>query len=86
VDQGVAILTVQGTIVNASSEPRRVPPLMATVSDMKGTQLDRWTFTAEVADLAPGGTTGFRTETIYPTSQSTNVAVTFASDSTAQAQ
>jgi hypothetical protein len=86
VDQGVAILTVQGTIVNASSEPRRVPPLMATVSDMKGTQLDRWTFTAEIADLAPGGTTGFRTETIYPTSQSTNVAVTFASDSTAQAQ
>ena len=86
VDQGVAILTVQGTIVNATSEPRRVPPLMATVSDMKGTQLDRWTFTSEIADLPPGGTTGFRTETIYPTTQSTNVAVTFASDSTAQAQ
>jgi hypothetical protein len=86
VDQGVAILTVQGTIVNASKEPRQVPPLMATVSDMKGTQLDRWTFTAEIADLPPGGTTGFRTETIYPTTQSTNVAVTFASDSTAQAQ
>jgi hypothetical protein len=86
VDQGVAILTVQGTIVNASNEPRRVPPLMATVSDMKGTQLDRWTFTAEIADLPAGGTTGFRTETIYPTTQSTNVAVTFASDSTAQAQ
>jgi hypothetical protein len=86
VDQGVAILTVQGTIVNASNEPRRVPPLMATVSDTKGTQLDRWTFTAEIADLPPGGTTGFRTETIYPTTQSTNVAVTFASDSTAQAQ
>lgn len=86
VDQGVAILTVQGTIVNATNEPRRVPPLMATVSDMKGTPLDRWTFTAEIADLPPGGTTGFRTETIYPTTQSTNVAVTFASDSTAQAQ
>jgi hypothetical protein len=86
VDQGVAILTVQGTIVNASKEPRRVPPLMATVSDTKGTQLDRWTFTAEIAELPPGGTSGFRTETIYPTNQSTNVSVTFASDSTAQVQ
>ncbi len=86
VDQGVAILTVQGTIVNTSEEARRVPPLMATVRDTKGTELDRWTFTAENPDLPPGGSTGFRTETIYPTNQSTNVAVTFAADSTAQAQ
>jgi hypothetical protein len=85
-DQGVAILTVQGVIVNTTKEPRRVPPLMATVRDLKGTELDRWTFTAENPELPPGGSTGFRTETIYPTNQSTNVAVTFASDSTAQAQ
>jgi hypothetical protein len=85
-DQGVAILTVQGTIVNATNEPRQVPPLMATVRDTKGTELDHWTFTAENPQLPPGGSTGFRTETIYPTNQSTNVAVTFASDSTAQAQ
>lgn len=85
-DQGVAILTVEGTIVNTSKEPRRVPPLMATVRDTKGIELDRWTFTAENPDLPPGGSTGFRTETIYPTNQSTNVAVTFAADSTAQAQ
>jgi len=85
-DQGVAILTVEGTIVNTTSEPRQVPPLMATVRDTKGTELDHWTFTAENPQLPPGGSTGFRTETIYPTNQSTNVAVTFASDSTAQAQ
>jgi hypothetical protein len=86
VDQGVAILTVEGTVVNTSKEPRQVPPLLATVRDLKGTELDRWTFTAENPDLPPGGSTGFRTETIYPTNQSTNVAVTFAADSTAQAQ
>jgi hypothetical protein len=85
VDQGVAILTVEGTIVNTSGEARRVPPLLATVRDLKGSELDRWTFSAENPELAPGGSTGFRTETIYPTNQSTNVAVTFASDSTAQA-
>jgi len=85
-DQGVAILTVEGTIVNTSQEARRVPPLLATVRDLKGTELDRWTFNAENPELPPGGSTGFRTETIYPTNQSTNVAVTFASDTTAQAQ
>lgn len=85
-DQGVAILTVEGTIVNTSQEARRVPPLLATVRDMKGTELDRWTFAAENPELPPGGSTGFRTETIYPTNQSTNVAVTFASDTTAEAQ
>src|SRR5215470_8165088 len=85
-DQGVAILTVQGTVVNTSGEARRVPPLLATVRDTKGTELDRWTFSAELAEIPPGGSTGFRTETIYPTNQSTNVAVTFASDTTAQAQ
>jgi hypothetical protein len=86
IDQGVAILTVEGTIINTSKEARRVPPLMATVRDMKGTELDRWTFTAENPNLPPGGSTGFRTETIYPTNQSTNVAVTFAADNTAAAQ
>ena len=86
VDQGVAILTVEGTVVNTSQEHRQVPPLLATVRDLKGAELDRWTFNAENPDLAPGASTGFRTETIYPTNQSTNVAVTFASDSTAQAQ
>jgi hypothetical protein len=80
VDQGVAILTVEGTIVNTGNEASVVPPLMAIVSDTKGTQLDRWTFAAENTQLSPGGTTGFRTQMKDPTDQSTNVAVTFASD------
>jgi hypothetical protein len=86
VDRGVAILTVEGTIVNTGNEASRVPPLTATVSDMKGTQLDRWIFTAENPQLSPGGTTGFRTQITDPTNQSTNVAVTFASDSTPRVQ
>src|SRR5882672_3298673 len=86
VDQGVAILTVEGTIVNTGNEASRVPPLIATVSDTKGAQLDRWTFTAENPQLSPGGTTGFRTQMPDPTNQSTNVAVTFASDSAPHVQ
>ena len=86
VDQGVAILTVEGTVVNTGNAATRVPPLMATVSDAKGTQLERWTFAAENPQLSPGGATGFRTQRTDPTNQSTNVAVTFASDSTPPAQ
>src|SRR5262249_15034869 len=86
VDQGVAFLTVEGTVVNAGNEATLVPALMATVSDANGNQLDRWTFAAENPRLPPGGTTGFRTQMPDPANQSTNVAVTFTSDSTPPAQ
>jgi hypothetical protein len=55
-----------------------VPRLVATIKDMQGAALNSWSFAAEVTHLPPGGTTGFRTETIYTTSQPTNVSVTFA--------
>jgi hypothetical protein len=77
-DQGEPILTVQGLIVNRSNTVQQVPPLMATLKDLQGTELERWTFAAEVTHLPPGGSTGFRTETVYPTTQSTNVSVAFA--------
>ncbi len=76
-DQGVPVLTVQGLIVNVSNSVQPVPRLVATVKDMQGAELDSWTFTAEVTHLPPGGSSGFRTETIYPTTQSANVSVTF---------
>jgi hypothetical protein len=76
-DQGVPVLTVQGVIVNVSNAVQPVPRLVATVKDMQGAELDSWTFTAEVTHLPPGGSSGFRTETIYPTTQSANVSVTF---------
>jgi hypothetical protein len=78
-DQGVPILTVQGLIVNVSKVVQPVPRLVATVKDLQGTELDSWSFAAEVTHLPPGGSTGFRTETVYPTAttQSTNVSVTF---------
>jgi Protein of unknown function (DUF3426) len=77
-DQGVPVLTVQGVIVNRSSTAKPVPPLVATLKDLQGAVLERWTFAAEVSHLPPGGSTGFRTETVYPTTQSTNVSVAFA--------
>ncbi|MGH6930292.1 MAG: hypothetical protein ACREEV_18385 [Dongiaceae bacterium] len=78
-DQGVPILTVQGVVVNVSNAVQPVPRLVATVKDLQGQELDSWSFAAEVTHLPPGGSTGFRTETVYPTAttQSTNVSVTF---------
>lgn len=80
-DQGVPILTVQGVVVNVSNVAQPVPRLVATIKDLKGTALDSWSFAAETTHLPPGGTTGFRTETIYTTTQPTNVSVTFARQS-----
>lgn len=77
-DQGVPVLTVQGLVVNRSNTVQPVPPLVATLRDLQGAELERWTFAAEVSHLPPGGSTGFRTETVYPTTQSTNVSVAFA--------
>jgi hypothetical protein len=77
-DQGVPILTVQGIVVNVSNVMQPVPRLVATVKDMQGAALNSWSFAAEVTHLPPGGTTGFRTETLHTTSQPTNVSVTFA--------
>ncbi|MGH6926792.1 MAG: FxLYD domain-containing protein, partial [Dongiaceae bacterium] len=73
------ILTVQGVVVNVSNAVQPVPRLVATVKDLQGQELDSWSFAAEVTHLPPGGSTGFRTETVYPTAttQSTNVSVTF---------
>ena len=77
-DQGVQILTVQGVVVNVSNVAQQVPRLVATIKDMQGAALNSWSFAAEATQLPPGGTTGFRTETLYTTTQPTNVSVTFA--------
>lgn len=81
-DQGMPILTVQGVIVNTSNRVQLVPQLEAVIRDLQGAELDRWTFNAEINQLPPGASTGFRTETIYPTATSTNVDVTFLADRT----
>jgi hypothetical protein len=77
-DQGVPILTVQGVVVNVSNAMQPVPRLVATIKNMQGAALNSWSFAAETTHLPPGGTTGFRTETIYQQTQPTNVSVTFA--------
>lgn len=58
---GERVVVIEGRVVNLSGADRQVPPLRASVTDAEGEELDRWTFRAERARLAPGGSTGFET-------------------------
>jgi hypothetical protein len=79
-DGGVPVLVVQGLVSNMSDGRRPVPPLLAIVQDEDGKELMRWTFRAEAAALAPGSSTGFRSEMFDPQSQSANVTIVFAAE------
>ena len=58
---GDRVVVIEGLVVNVSGQTRRVPPLRASLTDAKGVELDRWTFEAADASLAPGGATEFET-------------------------
>ncbi len=75
---GMPVLVVQGVVVNMSRQLRTVPPLVAIVSDDQGQELQRWTFNAELATLAPGASSGFRSEYFDSGAGGTKVTITFA--------
>jgi hypothetical protein len=58
---GERVVVIEGLVVNLSGQDRRLPPLSASVTDAQGTEVDRWTFKAESASLAPGASTHFET-------------------------
>ncbi len=58
---GDRVVVIEGLVVNVSGQTRRVPPLSASLTDAEGVELDRWTFEAADATLAPGGATEFET-------------------------
>lgn len=76
----VPVLQVQGRVINMSRTKRSVPPLVAIVTDDRGRELAHWRFFAEAPTLEPRASTGFRSETVDPTSASTKVTVVFASE------
>jgi predicted Zn finger-like uncharacterized protein len=66
---GEPIVVVEGRIVNLSDRDRQVPPLRASVTDAQEVVLESWTFRADSASLAPGGTTRFETMARNPPGQ-----------------
>ncbi len=66
---GERVVVVEGLVVNLSDQNRQVPPLRASVTDAREVVLESWTFQADSASLAPGGTTRFETVAKNPPGQ-----------------
>ena len=77
--EGERFVIIEGLVVNPSNRERQVPPLSASVTDAEGNELDSWTFHAESASLAPGGTTHFETVAKNPPREG-NVFINFAAE------
>ena len=73
---GQAVLMIDGQIVNLSSASRRVPTLKATLRDANDKPLTSWTFSAGIAELAPGASAPFHTTYQQPMAEATGVVVT----------
>ncbi len=77
---GEQTLFVEGQIVNPTDRPQDVPPLVATLTDSGDAELKRWTFSADVDALPPGGSAAFQTSTADPPHQGElNLNLDFAS-------
>lgn len=79
VDNGVAVLVVEGEVVNLSKETKDMPPLRGALRDAQRRDLQAWTFTVGETNLLPGEVVKFSTTLKNPSSEGTNVSITFAS-------
>jgi predicted Zn finger-like uncharacterized protein len=78
---GIAVLVVEGAIVNATSHDRAVPPIRITLLDSGGRQLQEELFQAKEQHLEPGAKTSFSGRVVNPADRARNFSVTFEVDS-----
>jgi predicted Zn finger-like uncharacterized protein len=78
---GVAVLVVEGAIVNVTDQERPVPPIRVTLLDGGGRRLQQELFEAQDAQLDGGGKTSFSGRLVNPAEQARNFSVTFDLDS-----
>jgi len=76
-ERGVAILVIEGQIVNVSEHRQAVPPVKVTLLDDNGRQLEDELFEAKAEALGAGEKTTFAGRLVNPTSQARNFSVTF---------
>jgi predicted Zn finger-like uncharacterized protein len=77
---GIAVLVVEGAIVNATSHDRAVPPIRITLLDSGGRQLQEELFQAKEQHLEPGAKTSFSGRVVNPADRARNFSVTFEVD------
>lgn len=76
-ERGVAILVIEGQIVNVSEHQQAVPPVKVTLLDDGGRQLEYELFQAKDEALAAGQKTVFSGRLVNPTNRARNFRVTF---------
>jgi predicted Zn finger-like uncharacterized protein len=74
---GVAVLVVEGAIINLSEKQRRVPPIRVTLLDGGGRRLQQELFQAKDGELDAGGKTRFSGRLLNPAEQARHFSVTF---------
>lgn len=74
---GIAVLVVEGAIINLSEKQRRVPPIRVTLLDGGGRRLQQELFRAKDGQLDAGGKTRFSGRLLNPAEQARHFSVTF---------
>jgi predicted Zn finger-like uncharacterized protein len=76
-ERGVAVLVVEGDIVNVSEQDRSVPSIRVTLLDGGGRELQQELFKAKEIRLGAGAKTSFSGRLVNPAEQARNFSVTF---------
>ena len=74
---GIAVLVVEGAIVNVTPHDRAVPPIRITLLDSGGRQLQEELFQAKEQHLEPGARTSFSGRVVSPADRARNFSITF---------
>jgi predicted Zn finger-like uncharacterized protein len=74
---GIAVLVVEGAILNVGESDRAVPPIRITLLDKSGHELQEELFEAKEPRLEPGTKTSFSGRLVNPADQARNFSVTF---------
>jgi predicted Zn finger-like uncharacterized protein len=74
---GIAVLVVEGAIVNVTRQDREVPPIRITLLDSRGRELQEELFQAKEQHLEPGAKTSFSGRVVNPAERARNFSVSF---------
>jgi len=76
-ERGIAILVIEGDIVNLSERPREVPQIRITLLDEGGREIHEELFEPAADSLESGGKTRFSGRLVNPSAEARNFSVTF---------
>jgi predicted Zn finger-like uncharacterized protein len=76
-ERGIAILVIEGDIVNLSEQPRDVPQVRITLLDDSGREIHQELFEPADSKLESGGKTQFSGRLVNPAAEARNFSVTF---------